>query len=200
MAAFMRGDYAAAEIGFNENLRCIQRVERVQELAYDQAIANSITAEVNAQSPSAGSIPGQNIESAAARQLSTMPQGYNTRRRDNRPLPVREHTCEQPEWQHYMIGLSQIQLGRLEEARQSFYRTITLSKHRNLYDAYFRIGLLELVLNNDVARAERQLEALERMQNVCELQGWDCDLHAELDGDVEDLRFAIAEARAQARP
>lgn len=185
--AFLRGDFVTAEEEFRNNLRCIQRVDRQREASIEQAVSDSITASMLA-SVGAGGEPLSLMQSAGH-----PPQIYNTPANVHR---IAERTCHSPEWQLYMVGLSQIQQGELTDARHSL-TLASRSRDELMFDAHFRIGLIDL-MNGDVDRAERSLLRLNALQRNCDMRGARCEVHAELDAATSYLRSAIrAERRAR---
>ncbi len=177
MDAFLRGDFATAEVEFRNNWRCIWRNERLFEASLHQAASDAIRASL---SPTGGGLGDVNV-----------PRIHNI---PLRPEEIAERTCFRPEWQFYMMGLSQIQLGKFAEAKQSLYRVAGLSRDLLMFDAHYRIGLLEL-LDHDVDRAARQLTELRKMQRHCRYRGARCEVHADLDFAAAHLQRAIADAR-----
>lgn len=140
MAAFRAGEYDVAEVGFLKNARCALRRERNLSAAIDSArFANS--------QPS--------IDSTSPNGLAQTP--------DNLPQRT-ERTCAHRGFQVYMAGLSQIQLGRPEEAKESFKKATALSKI--LYDAHYKLALIAL-LDGDQKTAKRQLKKIDGILNRC---------------------------------
>lgn len=177
MDAFLRGDFATAEIEFQNNLHCIQRLERQKEDAIQQASSDAITASMNASVGIPGGVGTVNI--------------FNYPQRADE---IADRTCHSPQWQLYMIGLSQIQLGRFAEAKRSLYRVTRLSREDAMFDAHYRIGLLEL-LDRNIDAADRRLAHLSSMQRSCRKRGARCEFHADLDMATAYLRHAIEDAR-----
>jgi hypothetical protein len=105
--AFLRGDFATAEIEFKKNVNCIRRVA----LQMDSAVRESLNEVDRAAFPRVGPSYGPNIHNLPLR-----------------PDQIVERTCYNKEWQLYMIGLSQIQLGRFDEAKKSLYSVMRMSK------------------------------------------------------------------------
>lgn len=176
MNAFLHGDFAAAETGFQDNLGCVQRIERMREASLQQMHSDAITASTRA---TAG-----NGDIAMPQMFDSMKHAYE----------IADRTCDHPEWQLYMIGLSQIQLGKFADAKRSLYRVTRLSNEDLLFDAHFRIGLLEL-LDGNIDGAERRLTHLNSMQRHCKRRGARCEVHADLDLSSAYLERAIADAR-----
>ncbi len=183
MYAFLTGDFVTAEAEFRNNRRCVERLVRLSEAAIAQAISdytqNSIRAAGGFAAPGWGS--------------GNSPSMFfnNPQRADE----IAERTCHSPTWQLYMIGLSQIQLGRLSEAKESLYRVIRESDELLLFDAHFRIGLLEL-MDGDTVRANRRLKHLYGLQRSCERRGSQCEIHADIEEATAFLARAIANARS----
>lgn len=168
--AFLRGDFAAAEIGFRDNWLCILREQRQLDAALRQlsGLASSPSPRLNQQ----------------AFMSLFMPQPTDE---------IRERTCFNEEWQFYMMGLSQIQLGKFAEAKKSLYRAAK-SKEDLMFDAHYRIGLLEL-LEGNIDRADRRLSYLSKLQRSCHARGVRCEVQADLETATAFLKRAIANAR-----
>jgi hypothetical protein len=170
--AFLRGDFATAEVEFRKNEQCIRRVE----LQIDGAIRQGLVEQDRTTGPQ-GNGPG----------IHNLPL---------RPEQIRERTCHSKQWQLYMIGLSQIQLGRFEDAKKSLYSVTRMSKEDLLFDAHFRVGLLEL-LEGDIEKADRRLSHLAGMQRSCRARS--CEVDADLTVATTYLTNAVAAARHGAR-
>lgn len=140
MAAFRAGEYAEAEVGFLDNARCAHRRERNLSAAIDSARSSSFRTDINPAQPNGASNTPGNIAQ-----------------------PVKR-TCAHRGFQVYMAGLSQIQLGKPEEARQSFKKATVLSKI--LYDAHYKLALMAL-LDGDQKTAERQLNKINGILKRC---------------------------------
>ena len=162
--AFLRGDFATAEVEFRKNVRCIRRTEFQFEYALQQG------------------------EIDMARGIAP-----NTHNLPVRPEKIAERTCHSKEWQLYRIGLSQIQLGRFAEAKKSLSTVTRLSKEDLLFDAHYRVGLLEL-LDGDVEGAKRRLTHLVKMRRSCNARGEKCEVSADLEVATAYLARAVADA------
>lgn len=163
--AFLRGDFATAEIEFRKNVQCIQRNERQFEYALRQGLIEM-----------ARGFPNTFIHN--------VPKD---------PKEIRERTCYSKEWQLYMMGLSQIQLGRFDEAKESLYSAARMSKEDLLYDAHYRVGLLEL-MEGDVESADRRLTHLTKMTRSCMARS-KCEVKADMEMATAYLTRAVANAR-----
>jgi hypothetical protein len=184
MDAFMRGDFVTAEKEFKDNFRCIRREEMLQDFSLEQGVTD-------AQRATTLGAPQNAIGDAGAPQVYNSPVLYNA---PLRPEQIAERTCSSPEWQLYMIGLSQIQLGHLADAKKSLDRATQRSQDLLLFDADFRVGLLEL-LDGRIERAERRLKRLDRMRRTCDKRGMRCEVHADLDAAIAYLGKSIGDAR-----
>jgi hypothetical protein len=175
--AFMRGDFATAEVEFRKNLGCIRRIALQQESGFKQGLVDV----------DRSFYPPNGL--AAAPGIHNLPM---------RPDQIAERTCHSREWQLYMIGLSQIQLGRFADAKKSLYSVTQMSKEQLLYDAHYRVGLLEL-LEGDVESANRRLTHLTSMNRRCQAQGDRCEVGADLEAATSYLAHAVADARQGVR-
>jgi len=188
MAAFRNGDFELAEIEFQKNARCALRRERNLESAANDARRDAARVESSGAGqigPSGASGPGQ----GGASQPSGVAGGAATDSitSDREAQPGR--TCENRGFQLYMMGLSQLQLGKTDEALKNF-KSAT-SKNKVLYDAHYRIALIAL-LNGDEKTARQELKKIETILRRCR----DCEakddiiqrrdhLVKALSGDVE---------------
>jgi hypothetical protein len=173
--AFLRGDFATAEVEFKKNVRCIRR----NEMQLDYALRQGMIDLARANFPNAAGV------AYAPPNIHNLPL---------RPDQITERTCYNKEWQLYMIGLSQIQLGRFAEAKKSLYSVTRMSKEDLLFDAHYRVGLLEL-LEGDVENANRRLAHLTKMQRSCQARGSRCEVSADLELATSYLTRAVANAR-----
>jgi hypothetical protein len=169
--AFLRGDFATAEVEFRKNVRCIRR----NELQLDYSLRQAAIGLGRANFPGANQAPD----------IHNLPQ---------RPEEIAERTCYSKEWQLYMIGLSQIQLGRFAEAKKSLYSVTRMSKEDLFFDAHYRVGLLEL-LDGDLESANRRLARLTSMERSCRARGERCEVSADLEVATAYLARAVADAR-----
>lgn len=163
--AFLRGDFATAEVEFRKNLECVQRHERNFEYALRQGLIEMARGFPNAF-------------------IHNLPKN---------PDEIRERTCYSKEWQLYMLGLSQIQLGRFDEAKKSLSSATRLSKEELFYDAHYRVGLLEL-MEGDVESADRRLAHLTKMARSCSARS-KCEVKADMEVATAYLTRAVANAR-----
>ena len=185
MAAFEAGDYVTAEVEFDKNARCAQRKERNRLAALDQIQANQTT---------------QSLGGGAAQGVQGNPTGPGTAAAPPPPpaspsfVPPAgmraEGTrgpldCGDRAFQLYMRGLSQIQLGKVDEAEDSFRRAGDLD--RDNYDAQYRLGLIA-VLRGDEDAARWRLGAVERILKRCRRR---CDEREEIVARRDHLASAL---------
>lgn len=189
MEAFRAGDYARAEIEFEKNAMCALRVERNRLAAIEQIQTNQTRQTVQAEAVSNG---GSSAEAAQAAPPPAPSSGFQAPA--TRAAEAEEETyaptCGNRGYQVYMVGMSQLQLGRIDEAKRNFQRATTYNK--NLPDAHYRLGLIAL-LEGDAKAARRQAKALRRMLRRCR----DCDVREEIVASADDLDARIDAARAQ---
>ena len=140
MAAFRAGRYDAAEAAFLENAKCALRQERNLTATVDAARFGTRQQNLD-----------PTVSTAAFQTPTNIPQRTG-------------QTCTQRGFQLYMAGLSQIQLGRPDDAKKSFKKATSLSK--TLYDAHYKLGLMAL-LEGDHKMAERQLAKIESILTRC---------------------------------
>ncbi|MEL7032391.1 MAG: hypothetical protein AAGL97_02260 [Pseudomonadota bacterium] len=185
MAAFRAGDYETAEVEFLDNAMCALRRERQLTNSVESAQINSIRAETftNAAGVDSGA-SSQGANAGAGQQTPTgvaAVDGIAARNIQN----TYDRTCEMRGRQLYFAGLSQIQLGKTNEALRSFERATASSKI--LYDAHYKIGLIKL-LTGDSKSAESELKKIEGILNRCR----NCD--DETKQEIVDRRDHLSKA------
>lgn len=187
MAAFQRGDFETAEIEFGANLECAQRVETMEDFAYDQARG----AELLSDAGTTGA--AQSVGQPGVSTQSPSGAGYNnTARPDEGDVAAR--SCDMPAYQIYMMALSQIMQGKYDEAKRNLYRVIRMSRDERFFDAHYRLALLE-ILDDNLDEAQERLDHLLVLQRRCQRRGERCEWRGELDEAVAYLEVAIANAR-----
>ena len=182
MTAFEAGDYATAEVEFARNARCALRVERNGAAAIDQIQSGQVDQNVRGTPSSTSAGAGQNGAPPAT--AAPTPQGFRVppgrQGKDNtRP------DCAERGFQVYMKGLSQLKLGKIEAARDSFRQAGNLD--RNLYDAQYRLGLIAL-LDGDEKEVRWRVRALSSILRRCKRH---CDAREEIAARREHLERAL---------
>ena len=164
MAAFNAGDFETAEVEFLDNAMCALRRERNLTSSVETAQINTARAETFSNATGVDSGASSRGANAGAGQQSATGvaalDGVATRNIAN----TYERTCDERGRQLYFAGLSQIQLGKTDEALRNFERATVASKV--LYDAHYKIGLIKL-LKGDPGSAQSQLTKIERILDRC---------------------------------
>lgn len=185
MAAFNAGDYVTAEVEFLDNAMCALRRERNTIASFETAQTNATRAQVFADAVSGDS--GANSRGAGAGQgQKNTPTGIaSTSGVAARNIETElDRTCEKRGRQLYFAGLSQIQLGKTDEALRSFEKATIASKVQ--YDAHYKIGLIKL-LNGDRKSAASELKDIERILKRCKK----CEARQEIVDRRDHLSKAI---------
>ncbi|WP_156811844.1 tetratricopeptide repeat protein [Robiginitomaculum antarcticum] len=182
ISAFIAGDYATAEVEFERNAFCALRAERNFVAGVEAARNSSITAQIEADAvaPVQPTISGAggSVTPAATPPPTATPDIRSQNFKKNESTTQR--SCEDRGFQLYMAGLSQIKLGKLEDAKATLYRATNI--RRDISDAYFRLALLEYQDGN-LDKAKAQLRKLKTMQARCKR----CDYRNEIDEQVTYL-------------
>lgn len=157
MSAFLAGDYETAEIEFEKNYDRIRfgrgRLENSLHSLSSQARSN--------QASGLGEV-GSNGQGAAVQtpdsaiRSSIIGTGSNT--------DSELYSGDDLGFQLYMAGLSELQLGKLDEAEDSFERA--LKRNGRLYDARMRLALLRLQ-NGDTEYARDQYAVIAKAKSRC---------------------------------
>lgn len=187
LAAFFAGDFETAEIEFEKNAVCARRVERNFEAGLEAARDSSIQADVagelnTAPQPSGGA--GGNV-SVPTTPAITPSFSVNTSGFEKENY-TKKRTCADRGYQIYMMGMSQLQLGKTEEAKKAFSRATKIK--RTLYDAHFRLSLLEYQAGN-VDEAKKQFKSLTKIADRCKR----CEAKKEIEGQVNYLTNLLGE-------
>lgn len=184
MDAFFRGDFETAEIEFENEFKSLRRFESAKEnSARDAAIGIDRAAQTAESGANVGSSVnsrggGSPIQSSGSA-LSTNPgltSNFINRRSEGRTvLTDGKVTYEDFAFASYMTGLSEIQLGKYDEAKDSF--KTSLHHDEKNYDARMRLGLLYLK-DRDFETAADHLEKLNKLRRQCEKRS--CEDSAEI--------------------
>ncbi len=183
MAAWLAGDYATAEVEFDRNAFCALRVERNfrsgVEAARDSSIRSDVAADaVSAPQPTGGPGAGGVLALPAAPSVapSVTINSSDLQKSDNK----KKRTCKDRGFQMYMKGMSQLKLGKTAEAKETLSRATKI--HRTLYDAHFRLSLMEYQ-DGDIEKSNKQFKALQKIANRCRR----CDAKEEIQAQVKFL-------------
>lgn len=184
MAAFQAGDYVTAEVEFLDNAMCALRRERNLAASIENARISADRAETFANA--SGGDSGATSQGANAGSGTDIPTGVAA----SSGIAARnvqndfDRTCEARGRQLYFAGLSQIQLGKTDEALRTFERATSATKV--LYDAHYRIALINL-LQGDTQSAERELAKIEGILKRCRR----CEARQEIIDRRDHIRKAL---------
>ena len=181
MSAFLSGDFETAEIEFDRNAFCALRVTRNFRAGLDSARNDSIQSEVAGNSniapqPSGGQ-GGANVPTTPS---SVVPTSTFNSSDFEKSKSAKNRTCENRGFQIYMKGLSQLELGKTAEAKKTLSQATKV--HRTLYDAHFKLSLLEYQEGN-LDKAKKELKKLRKISARCKR----CDAKPEIEGQVKYL-------------
>jgi len=162
MSAWNAGDYATAEVEFKRNALCALRAERnfisSVESARENATRSTVgsgVADTIGGSPAPGGGAGGNATTASP---STRLQSNNFKNK----FSETKRSCYNRGFQIYMTALSQLKLGKRSDAKASFKRAAAMRK--DLYDAHFRLGLLEYQDGN-LDKSKKHFKKLKKLES-----------------------------------
>lgn len=181
MEAFNSGNYELAEIKFMENEKCAHRKERNRQAFLEGVRESQISQEVSGGGVNTGS---SMTDSNASRVEGNTPFSSSSKRASRQGLSKEDIRCSNRSFQFYMAGMSQLQLGRTEDAENSFERAVALNQ--NEYDAHYRLALMKL-LRDDSASAKEHMESIQDMLRRC----YKCDVRDEILTRIAYLEKAL---------
>ena len=164
MSAWNAGDYETAEIEFGKNAFCALRSERnflsAVESARESSINANVASGIGATVGSTAGIPsGSGSSGSQPQPTSSTRLNSNNFKNKNSNL---KRTCEDRGFQIYMMGMSQLKLGKRDEAKKTLIRAAKMRK--TLYDAHFRISLLEYQDGN-IEQANKHFKKLRKLES-----------------------------------
>lgn len=181
MSAFLSGDYETAEIEFDKNAFCALRVERNfrsgVESARDESIRSTLAGNSNTQAQPTGGPGAGGGAGVASAPTNVIVNGINS---SDFQTSNKRRTCEDRGFQIYMKGLSQLELGKMAEAKKTLAQATQV--HRHLYDAHFKLSLLEYQDGN-LEDAKKELKKLKKIAQRCKR----CVAKPEIEGQVQYL-------------
>jgi tetratricopeptide (TPR) repeat protein len=181
LRAFNSGNFELAEVEFKKNAKCALRAERNKRAGIEGLISSQISNNMLATQTS--NTATQYSQSGSGNvSASSINQSARTNKDANKEL--RKRTCDNRGFQLYMMGLSQIQLGRPEEAEKNFKTAVVLNK--NLYDAHHRLALMKL-LREDKSGAKNELSSIKNVLDRC----YDCESRDKILARVDFLEKAL---------
>lgn len=174
MDAFFRGDFETAEIEFEQEFKNLRRFERARESAAEDAVLSAGRAQAQADAGNnvgssansrGGGTPSQSSASAVSANSGVTSNFINRRSEGRTLLTDGKVTYEDFGFTRYMSGLSEIKLGKFEEAKASLKQSLRYDESN--YDARMRLGLLN-VMDTDFEAAAKHLEKLDKQRRRCE--------------------------------
>lgn len=165
MGAFFSGDYETAEIEFENNLKQI----RIRRARFEDAVTRIASAEINAemaQASGTGVGGGSGLSDFNADAINGIVDISRAKDRRKKDANLKGLTSGEDEsFQLYMIGMSELQQGKMEEAKSSLRRSLRMNG-RN-YDARYRLALIH-ILDKDYTAANIQYSKLQKRLKVCQ--------------------------------
>ncbi len=162
MSAWIAGDYATAEVEFKRNAFCALRAQRNFISSVESARDNATNSVVNtgvADTISAQSGSGlQSGGSATTINPSTRVTSNDFKNKESET----KRSCDNRGFQIYMTGLSQLKLGKRDEAKKSLKRAVAM--RRSLYDAHFRLSLMEYQDGN-LEQSKKHFKRLTKLES-----------------------------------
>jgi len=179
MSAFRAGDYVTAEIEFKQNAFCALRATRNFRSGIEAAQDSTVRADVGTDfdttpgsSGGLGNTPGP-VASAPVPNANINSTDFRRNETDQK------RTCEDRGFQIYMMGMSQLKLGKREDAKEAFNRAVKMRK--TLFDAHFRLGLMEYQ-DGDIKEAKKHLEKIKMIEARCKNR---CDAKNEIKSQID---------------
>ncbi|MGJ8681795.1 hypothetical protein [Paraglaciecola sp.] len=181
LQAFNSGNFALAEIEFKKNAKCALRAERNLQASINSFQNSQISQSLQSTAGNANTQNGSVSNTAGNSAPST---GKVINRTSKNKSILKARTCENRGFQMYMIGLTQLQLGRPTEAEEALRTAVFLN--RNLYDAYYRLALIEFLRENK-EEGEELFEDIQVILSRCR----DCEAKGEIIARIDFLQNVI---------
>ena len=183
MEAFWNGDFETAEIEFEKEFKFLKRRENaLYNFSQDAALGLERSAQQAQASQNSTAISGpggsgaQSQIGGASTPNSGAAGNYSSSNSIGRNiLNDGVDTNFDFGFTKYMSGLSELQLGKYDEAKSSFKTAIHYN--RSNFDARMRLGLL-YVKEGNFEKAAHQLEKIEKQRQKCKKT--DCERYAEI--------------------
>ena len=135
MQAFLAGDYERAEIEFEKNYDTIRFGRGRLEQSVDDLRNQALTAQTNGLGEVGSGGQGASVQTPGS---AIYGSALSSPSSDSETL----YSGDDLGFQLYMAGLSELKLGKIEEAEESFQRAI--KRNGRLYDARMRLALIRL--------------------------------------------------------
>lgn len=181
LRAFNSGNFELAEVEFKKNAKCALRAERNKRAGIEGLISSQIS---NNMLATQTSNTATQYSQSGSGNVSASSINQSARSNEDANKELKKRTCDNRGFQLYMMGMSQIQLGRPEEAEKNFKTAVVLNK--NLYDAHHRLALMKL-LREDVSGAKDELASIKNVLDRC----YDCESRDKILARVDFLEKAL---------
>ena len=202
MEAFWNGDFERSEIEFEKEFKILKRRESALfNLANDSALSQERSLQQSQATQNNTSISGpsaagaQSNPSSSAADLGLSGNYRSSKAIGRNILNDGKDTEYDFGFTKYMSGLSELQLGKYDEAKSSFKTAIHFD--RKNFDARMRLGLL-YVLEGNLDKAADQLEKIEKQRVKCKKK--DCDRYLEIREAAATLASGISKTIQQNNP
>lgn len=201
MNAFFDGDFVTAEISFEREFSKLKRGITARENAAFEAANGQIRSEnlagaTEATPTSANSTANLNTNSSSQSNSSYTPSatgGLKNKKKAGRGIFTDGKVNDDDfSFSKYMAGLSELQLGKFDEAKKSF-KTALFYDSKN-YDARLRLGLLHL-RSREYEKAATQLEKIDKIRQSCVKTS--CDDRKYINDAALELATEITKANAR---
>lgn len=180
MDAFIAGDFKTAEIIFEREFISLKRAENGR---YNAAVDNALsinrasnTAQATSNATASNGAGGPSLSNNLAASSANISGNASSNRKTGRNI-LNDGVLSPQDFAFtkYMSGLSEIKLGKYQEAKKSL--KTSLFHMSDNPDGRMRLGLIYL-MEDDFDKAAKQLEKLEKRRVKCKKV--DCDEYAEI--------------------
>jgi len=196
MDAFRAGDFETAEIEFEQEFKSLRRRENAREAAaFSAEIGADRFQDINNAAVGGQSFGGPGGGGGTVSQLPGTPdlavdaRFSGKRAKGKNLLNDGVVNYEDFAFTKYMSGLSELQLGKYDQAKDSFKKSVSF--YGKNYDARMRLGLL-YVVQRDIDKAADQLEALDKLRIRCQKKS--CEDYQDILDSSKTLASAITKA------
>lgn len=197
MEAFWNGDYEKAEIEFEHEFKSLKRGRSARynaavdaangiDRALDSAASSGNNTQIIGTGPGAVAISNS---SAIAVTPATGSNFRNKRVKGQNLLNDGKDTDEDFAFTKYMAGISELQLKKYAEAKQSFKSSLFYNGSN--YDARMRLGLL-YIIEGDIDKSADQLEAMDKLRVKCKKK--QCSEYDEIVESASTLANSLSNA------
>lgn len=201
MKAFFDGDFTKAEIEFEREFLSLKRGRSaIENAAFDaensQIRSDALSAASSVDSsaitgPGGGGVPTQSNGTGTINS-SNVATNFRDKRGEGRSVLMDgKVTYQDFAVSKYMAGLSEIKLGKYDEAKKSLKSSLSYDSKN--HDAQMRLGLLYLK-ETDFEKAAKHLRALDKLRKTCKKR--DCEDYDAIEQSTLILAKAITRSTA----